>query len=42
MLHCLFLEELAIPAFDDNLHHIILGCRSLETMSEGFFDDRTP
>jgi hypothetical protein len=42
MLHCLLLEEQAIPTFGDNLHHVILGCRPVETMSEGFLDDRTP
>jgi hypothetical protein len=39
MLHYLLLKELAIPAFGDDLCHIILGCRPLETMSEGFSDD---
>jgi hypothetical protein len=42
MLHSLLLEELAILAFGDDLHHIILGCRLVETMSEGFPGDRTP
>jgi hypothetical protein len=42
MLHSLLLEELAIPALGDNLHRVILGCRSVETMSEGFSDDGMP
>jgi hypothetical protein len=42
MLHYLFLEELAIPALDDDLHHVILGCGPVETMSKGFPDDGMP
>jgi hypothetical protein len=41
MLHSLLLKELAIPTLGDNLHRVILGCRLVETMSEGFPDDRT-
>jgi hypothetical protein len=26
MLHSLLLKKLTIPAFDDDLHHVILGC----------------
>jgi hypothetical protein len=42
MLHSLLPEELAIPAFGDDLHHIILGCRPAEKMHEGFPNDETP
>jgi hypothetical protein len=42
MLHCLLLKELAIPVFGDDLHHVILGCRPVETMPKGFPDDGTP
>jgi hypothetical protein len=42
MLRSLLLEKLAIPAFGDNIHHAILGCRPVETMPEGFLDDGTP
>jgi hypothetical protein len=41
MLRGLLMEELVISAFGDDLHLIILGCRPVETMSEGFSDDRT-
>jgi hypothetical protein len=42
MLHCLFLKELAISTFGDDFHRVVLGCKPVETMSEGFPDDRTP
>jgi hypothetical protein len=42
MLHYLLLEELAILALGDNLHHVIISCRPIETMSEGFTYDRAP
>jgi hypothetical protein len=42
MLHYLILEELAIPTLGADLHHIIIGCGPVETMSEGFPDDGTP
>jgi hypothetical protein len=42
MLCCLLLEELAVLALGDDLHHIILSCRPVETMSEGFACDRAP
>jgi hypothetical protein len=42
MLHCLLLKELAVPAFGDDLHHTILGCRPVKTVAEGFAYDRTP
>jgi hypothetical protein len=42
MLCCLLLEELAILTIGDDFYHIILGCRSVETMFEGFPDDRMP
>jgi hypothetical protein len=42
MLRCLLLKELAVPAFGDNLHHAILGCRLVETVYEGFAYDRAP
>jgi hypothetical protein len=40
MLYSLLLKKLAIPAFGDDLHHVILGCGPVETKSEGFPDDR--
>jgi hypothetical protein len=36
----LLLEELAVPIFGDDLHHVILGCGLVEPMSEGFAYDR--
>jgi hypothetical protein len=42
MLHCLLLKQLAIPVLGDDLHHVILGRRPVETMSEGFPDDGEP
>jgi hypothetical protein len=42
MLRCLLLKELTILAFGDDLHHVILNCRSVEIMSEGFAYDRAP
>jgi hypothetical protein len=42
MLHCLLLEELAVNAFGDEFHRIILGYRSVETMPKGFAYDRAP
>jgi hypothetical protein len=32
-------ERIGSPAFGDDLHHVILGCRPVETMPEGFPDD---
>jgi hypothetical protein len=40
MLRCLLLEELAILALGDDLHHIILSCRPIEIITEGFAYDR--
>jgi hypothetical protein len=34
------MEELAVLAFGDDLHHVILGCRLVESMPEGFTYDR--
>jgi hypothetical protein len=42
MLHCLLLKELVVLAFGDDLHRVILSCRPVETMSEGFAYDRAP
>jgi hypothetical protein len=42
MLRCLLLEELAVLALGDDLHHVILGCRLVETVSKGFAYDRAP
>jgi hypothetical protein len=42
MLRCLLLEELVVLAFGDDLHRVILGCRPVETMPEGFDFDRAP
>jgi hypothetical protein len=42
MPHSLLLEKLTIPAFGDDLHRVILACGPVETMSEGFPDDRMP
>jgi hypothetical protein len=40
MLRCLLLEELAILALGDDLHHIILSYRPIEIITEGFAYDR--
>jgi hypothetical protein len=40
MLHCLLLKELTILAFGDDFHRVVLSCRSVETMPEGFAYDR--
>jgi hypothetical protein len=40
MLLCLLLKELALPAFGDDLHHVILDCKPVEIVSEGFAYDR--
>jgi hypothetical protein len=40
MCCCLLLKELAVPVFGDDLYHVILGCRAVETIPEGFFYDR--
>jgi hypothetical protein len=42
MLHCLLVKELAVPAFGDDLHRVIIGCRPVEIVSEGFAYDRAP
>ncbi len=42
MLYYLLLEELAVLAFGDDLHRVILSCRPVETMPEGFAYDRAP
>jgi hypothetical protein len=42
MLHCLLLEELTILAFGDDLHRVILSCRPIEIVHEGFAYDRAP
>jgi hypothetical protein len=42
MLHCLLLEELTVLAFGDDLHRVILSCRPIEIMPEGFAYDRAP
>jgi hypothetical protein len=40
MLRCLLLDELAVLAFGDNLHRVILSCRPIEFVPEGFAYDR--
>jgi hypothetical protein len=40
MLRCLLLEELAVPAFGDDLHRIILGYKPVEIVHEGLAYDR--
>jgi hypothetical protein len=42
MLHYLLLEELAVLVFGDDLHHVILSYRPVETVPEGFAYDRAP
>jgi hypothetical protein len=42
MLCCLLLEELTVIALGDDLYHVILSCRPVETVSECLVDDRTP
>jgi hypothetical protein len=40
MLRYLLLEELAVLALGDDLYRVILSYRPVETMLEGFADDR--
>jgi hypothetical protein len=40
MLRYLLLEELIVLALGDDLHHVILSCRPVETVTEGFAYDR--
>jgi hypothetical protein len=40
VLSHLLLEELTVLALGDNLQRVILSCRSLETVPEGFAYDR--
>jgi hypothetical protein len=40
MLHCLLLKELTVLAFGDDFYHVILSCRPVETVQEGFAYDR--
>jgi hypothetical protein len=40
MLCYLLSEELTILAFGDNLYCVILSCRPIETVTEGFAHDR--
>jgi hypothetical protein len=42
MLRCLLLKELAVIALGDDLHHVILSYRPVETMTECLTYDRTP
>jgi hypothetical protein len=42
MLRCLLLEELTILAFGDDLYRVILSCRPVESVPEGFAYDRAP
>jgi hypothetical protein len=40
MLRCLLLEELTIIALGDDLYHVILSCRLVESMAECLTYDR--
>jgi hypothetical protein len=40
MLCYLLPEELTVLAFGDDLHCVILSCRPVETVPEGFAHDR--
>jgi hypothetical protein len=40
MLRYLLLKELTVLAFGDDLHHVILSCRPVETVTKGFAYDR--
>jgi hypothetical protein len=40
MLRCLLLEELTILALGDDFHRVILSCRPVEIVPEGFTYDR--
>jgi hypothetical protein len=42
MLRGLLMKELTILVFGDDLYCIILDCGSVEFVSKGFPDDRTP
>jgi hypothetical protein len=42
MLRGMLLEELAVFAFGDDLHHVILSCGLVEPVSKSFTYDRTP
>jgi hypothetical protein len=39
MLCSLLLKELAVPILGDDLHHVILDCWLVESMSEGIVDN---
>jgi hypothetical protein len=40
MFRCLLLKELTVLAFCDDLYRVILSCRLVETVHEGFAYDR--
>jgi hypothetical protein len=42
MLRYLLFEELTVLALGGDLHHVILNCRPVETVSEGFTYDIAP
>jgi hypothetical protein len=42
MLYCLLLEELTVLALGDTLYRVILSCRPIKTVVEGFAYDRVP
>jgi hypothetical protein len=41
MLRYLLLKELTVLAFGDDLHCVILNCRPVESVPEGFAYDKT-
>jgi hypothetical protein len=38
----MLLDKLAVLAFGDNLHRVILSYRTIESVPEGFAYDRVP
>jgi hypothetical protein len=42
MIYGLLLEDLTVIALSDDFLHIILSCRQVETVPEGFAYDRAP
>jgi hypothetical protein len=42
MLRSLLMEELALFALGDDFHRVVLSCRPVESVSEGFFNYGAP
>jgi hypothetical protein len=42
MFRGLFLKKLVVFTLGEDFHHVIIGCRLVESMSECFSNDRAP